>query len=303
MAQLKAPFPWFGGKSRIAPLVWSRTTPPKTFVEPFAGSLAVMLANPHWTACNEIVNDLDGMVTNAWRSIQWDPAATKVWADWPVSELDLHARSTYSESQRSDLESKLRSDPNYYDPQLAGWWLWGMCIGIGDAYIAQKKSIPNVASSGKGVARKSFDWDHEFEILSNRLRKVKIACGSWERVVRPSVVDVKHPTLVFLDPPYSAADRHTTYAHDSYTVADKVAEWCIQNAYNPGLEIVLAGYEGDYDLGSDWVEVPWKTMGGYSNLAAGQTQGQDNAAKERLWFSPNCPKHDSLNFLNLFKAS
>ena len=41
---LKAPFPWFGGKSKVAGLVWERFGDVANYVEPFAGSLAVLLA-------------------------------------------------------------------------------------------------------------------------------------------------------------------------------------------------------------------------------------------------------------------
>lgn len=47
MTALRAPFPWFGGKSRAAPLVWSALGDVANYVEPFAGSLAVLLARPH----------------------------------------------------------------------------------------------------------------------------------------------------------------------------------------------------------------------------------------------------------------
>src|SRR5689334_19180994 len=43
---LKAPFPWFGGKSRVASLVWERFGEVRNYVEPFAGSLAVLLGRP-----------------------------------------------------------------------------------------------------------------------------------------------------------------------------------------------------------------------------------------------------------------
>lgn len=42
MKKLKAPFPWFGGKSRAAHLVWERFGAVGNYVEPFAGSLAVL---------------------------------------------------------------------------------------------------------------------------------------------------------------------------------------------------------------------------------------------------------------------
>jgi DNA adenine methylase len=54
---LRAPFPWFGGKSRVAPLVWERFGNVPNYVEPFFGSGAVLLGRPH-PPKTETVNDL-----------------------------------------------------------------------------------------------------------------------------------------------------------------------------------------------------------------------------------------------------
>lgn len=62
-AVLRAPFPYFGGKSRIAHLVWPRFGDPSNYVEPFAGSLAVLLARPHEPRI-ETVNDACCYVAN-----------------------------------------------------------------------------------------------------------------------------------------------------------------------------------------------------------------------------------------------
>lgn len=43
---LKAPFPWFGGKSKIANEVWRRFGDVPNYVEPFFGSGAVLLGRP-----------------------------------------------------------------------------------------------------------------------------------------------------------------------------------------------------------------------------------------------------------------
>lgn len=43
---MKAPFPWFGGKSRAAPLAWAAMGDVGAYCEPFAGSLACLLARP-----------------------------------------------------------------------------------------------------------------------------------------------------------------------------------------------------------------------------------------------------------------
>ncbi len=71
---IKAPFPWFGGKSRAAPLIWSRLGEVDNYVEPFAGSLAVLLGSPR-IARTETVNDKDGFIANFWRAVAADPNA------------------------------------------------------------------------------------------------------------------------------------------------------------------------------------------------------------------------------------
>ena len=89
------PFPWFGGKADAAPAVWEALGDVDHYVEPFAGSLAVLLRRPHEanrTYHSETVNDLDGLLCNAWRSIQRSPEATADAASWPVCEADKHAR-------------------------------------------------------------------------------------------------------------------------------------------------------------------------------------------------------------------
>ena len=45
---MKAPFPWFGGKRRVAPEIWAAFGDVDNYVEPFAGSLAVLLERPAW---------------------------------------------------------------------------------------------------------------------------------------------------------------------------------------------------------------------------------------------------------------
>jgi hypothetical protein len=35
----KAPFPWFGGKSRVADDIWQRLGRPAQYIEPFCGRL------------------------------------------------------------------------------------------------------------------------------------------------------------------------------------------------------------------------------------------------------------------------
>ncbi|EIC70395.1 adenine-specific DNA methyltransferase [Mycobacteroides abscessus M94] len=49
MTELSAPFPYFGGKRRAAPKIWDALGDVGGYVEPFAGSAAVLLARPRFT--------------------------------------------------------------------------------------------------------------------------------------------------------------------------------------------------------------------------------------------------------------
>jgi len=150
---MKAPFPWFGGKSRVAHLVWDRIGNVPNYVEPFFGSGAVLLERP-WPAQTESVNDLDCMVANFWRALQHAPELTAQHADNPVNENDLHARHAWLVGQKESLQARLEGDPDYFDAKIAGWWVWGQCCWIGGGWCEWSKAlgkVPHTSSAGMGV--------------------------------------------------------------------------------------------------------------------------------------------------------
>lgn len=171
----KAPFPWFGGKARAAPLVWRLLGDVDHYVEPFCGSMAVLLERPHPANRpyhSETVNDADGMLVNAWRSIRWHPEETAEAASWPVSECDKQARQIavlrWHDERVVDL---LAGSATWCDPLMAGWWLYGVCCQIGAAFVGPwtadpvtgritkrtdrgegvKRERPQLTSNGRGV--------------------------------------------------------------------------------------------------------------------------------------------------------
>lgn len=82
------------------------------------------------------------------------------------------------------------------------------------------------------------------------------------------------------------------YACDSRDVAHAVRQWAVENADDPALRIALCGYEGEHAMPGDWECVAWKANGGYANQ--GKRNGvEENARKERIWFSPHCLKPGS----------
>jgi hypothetical protein len=86
--------------------------------------------------------------------------------------------------------------------------------------------------------------------LADRLRRVRVCCGDWKRVLGPSATEKIGVTGVFLDPPYSAeADRDPSiYSQEDLDVAHRVREWALEHGDNPKLRIALCGYEGEHEM-------------------------------------------------------
>lgn len=426
-AVLKAPFPYFGGKARVAPLVWQRFGDVRNFVEPFAGSLAVLLGRPHEPGI-ETVNDMDAYVANFWRALcgdNADPDAVAHYADWPVNEADLHARHRWLVETGAERLERIKTDPDFYDAKVAGWWVWGQCLWIGSGWCSRPewtgrfklsakahsgvlreslpRKLPQIAGrdGGRGAYAKSRSRDPEWEqrphlgrdgrgqgitrlpeklplvgggpkgvhadvvqkrpaltgngggngvhktslhakrpvlqhgqggrgvhrlshqvpdlsgdagaagrgihasrfeeksgglqaymrALSERLRRVRVCCGDFERILGPAVTTCIGLTGVLLDPPYDTDERAICYNHDGEegdtgkSVWWRAYRWAIDHAGDPLLRIALCGYEHpDAQFPPGWTCVAWKASGGYGRSDRGKT----NARRERVWFSPHC---------------
>lgn len=143
-APLKAPFPYPGGKSRIADLVWSRFGNVDNYIEPFMGTLAVLLRRPsdHFEIGSrvETANDMNHYVVNFWRAVRSAPDEVARWADSPVLEADMHARHKWlvQSAEAAEWRERMRTDPEAFDAKVAGWWVWGQCCWIAGGWCAHK---------------------------------------------------------------------------------------------------------------------------------------------------------------------
>ena len=324
---LKAPYPWFGGKSKIMREVWKWLGDTPNFVDPFLGSGASVLGRPPFDGNRiETVNDADGHVCNFWRALQADPEAVAHHADWPVSELDSHARGDwlFYRPDAKEWVEQLRSDPDYYDAKSAGWWVWFVSTWIGGLPSMDKpqtsrggtkrqlphlgnagvgvmrtggisRQRPHLGDAGRGVMRQPTGTRREYLLsymaqLAARFDRVRVCCGDWSRVTGPAVTVTNGLTAVFLDPPYSnEADRAgDLYSVDNLTVAHDVREWAIANGDNPLMRIALCGYDSEHEslMPDTWSVYRWKASGGYGSQSNGR--GRDNKSREVIWFSPHC---------------
>jgi DNA adenine methylase len=312
---MKAPFPYFGGKSRVAPIVWQALGDPKRYIEPFFGSGAVLLNRPtskHSTQL-EIINDADGHIANLWRALQAEPDAVAKVCDWPCNHADLSARKKFLNRNGADLLSNLLADPEFYDVKMAGYWIWVASHWIGSGltgegaipFLAHNRGVGKIPhlTNNKSVGQTFGDTAHPdrhvqepyndhlwvwFRQLSERLRHVKVVCGDWSRVCGGNWQTVAGICGIFFDPPYSDCGRDKElYAVESLTVTHDVRDWCILRGNDPAMRIVLAGYFDEHEslLGHGWTAHNWSATGGYSRK---HTRGADNRHREALFMSPHC---------------
>jgi DNA adenine methylase len=320
----------FGGKSAVAPLIWQRFGDVQNYVEPFFGSGAVLLARPHAPKV-ETANDRDGLLSNFWRALKYEPEAVAWHADFPVSECDLHAWHLTLLAAKDGLVERLIANPKYYDVELAGKWCWGLCSWIGSGWCSGRgpwrlvdgalqkggdpgeldrdrhpgiemprphlgnngqgvhRKLPHLGDGGQGVAAPTRGELYCYlGALSERLRRVRITCGDWTRVLGPSVTTKHGMTAVLLDPPYAHEGRDDDlYTHDT-DIAGAVRAWAVEHGDDPLLRVAYCGYEDGRPWPEGWEVVRWKAKGGYGSQ--GEGRGRENAAREYIAFSPHCLK-------------
>ena len=318
---LRAPFPWYGGKSLAASLIWRAFGNVPNYIEPFAGSLATLLARPHDPKV-ETVNDKDGLISNFWRATKHAPDEVARWADWPVNENDLHARHKWLVKNALPLTAKLEDDPDYFDAKVAGWWVWGISSWIGNGWCSLderlNRCMPKTSTAGHGVhaptrkmprnargatpvhpvTRKkpithrnrgvhrdsaAGELHAMFEELAARLRGVRVCCGDWTRVLGRSTlgIDTNHG----MTPCGILLDP--PYAHDRrekrlYREDDADLSGDVYRwALENGENPQLRIALCGWE-GEHDMPSTWQCV---SWVSAGSGKNRD---KERIWFSPHC---------------
>lgn len=319
---LKAPFPFFGGKRKIAERIWTYLSGADTYIEPFAGSLAVLLGRPTPVTSSETVNDWSCLLINAWRAIQKDPEGLAELLVGPVSEVDTESQHWSLVTNAKKLRDQL-GDPDAFDLKLAayyikganewigsGWaaeegggpWSWSLETGwqkkkrggnagtginrqlphLGNAGKGINRQLPHLGDAGKGIGqyKERLEWVMDWlSALRDRLCRVRIACGDFERVLSPSVTTKHGISAVFLDPPYDGTEY--VYGNDT-PVSQRVRDWCLEKGSSPDFKIVLAGRGAEHDalLAHGWIKEVWTANRGYSN------EKNEGRLEEAIWISP-----------------
>jgi DNA adenine methylase len=244
---VKPPFPYYGGKILIGPKIAGLLPPHSHYVEPFAGSLAVLFAkaqSPH-----ETVNDLDGDLMAFWRVLREQPEDLA-----RVCALTPHSRGEWEACVDLDVPDDVE--------RARRLWVRLTQSRTGRLRRAGWRHYVDPAAGGTGMPAYLAGYLGRFAPAVERLHHVSLECRPAAQVIEK--YGARSDVLLYVDPPYLGTTRHNdkAYRHELMKPDDhrELAE--LLRAARAG--VVLSGYPSDlYDLElyPDWrrVEIPSST--------------------------------------------
>lgn len=262
---MKPPFPYYGGKTKLAESIARLLPAHDHYVEPFAGSLAVLLAKRRTHM--ETVNDIDQDLMTFWRVLRDRPEDLT-----RVSELTPHSRSEHQAAYDLDVDDELErarrvwvllSQGRGATLRKTGWRFYrnpaGSTYSLPDYFAAYVDRMPPAAARLHGV---SLECRPALEVIEDYGR---------------------HPNvLLYLDPPYERTTRNSLNYKHEMSAADEHVE-LLELALSCSAAVVVSGYPSDlYERvlgGWDRVELAAWT----GNGIRGDANKADGDRVEVLW--------------------
>lgn len=252
---MRPPMPYYGGKMSVADRIAELLPAHRHYVEPYAGSLAVLLAKP--PAPFETVNDIHSELMTFWRMLRDRPVELE-----RVCALTPHSRGEYAAA--ADL------------------------TGADELEIARRVWV-RLTQSRSGTLRRT-GWRHYIDpagcsigmpgyldgyvdrmaAVARRLHAVSLEC-------RPALELIEAysrtpDVCMYVDPPYLGSTRTgANYLHEM-TGADEHTQ-LLELLLSAKASIVLSGYASElYDTAlSGWSRVQISTFNGNAN-SGGRTE-------------------------------
>lgn len=264
---IKVPLKWHGGKSYLADWIISLMPKHLHYVEPYAGGLAVLLAkdpndpkfdlrptgglldsglyNGHRTrpATSEVVNDLNGELTNFWRVLQD--------AELFVSFKRILEAMPFSQKEWDDSVERGRRDKKSWH-NIDVFDAVSFFVRCRQSRAGSFKSFATLSRNRtrRGMNEQASAWLNAIDGLPavhDRLKRVVILHDDALKVIRqqdgPS-------TLFYLDPPYvhSTRNESSTKAYE-YEMSDDDHEKLCDEVNGCKGKVMLSGYDNEiYDV-------------------------------------------------------
>ncbi|MFG3702399.1 DNA adenine methylase [Micromonospora sp. NPDC047620] len=236
---MKPPFPYYGGKITIGPAIASLLPAHTHYVEPFAGSLAVLFAKE--ASIHETVNDLDESIINFWRILRERPDDLA-----RVCALTPHSRAEYEacadiDATVDDLERARR--------------MWVRLTQGRSGRLRRAGWRHYVAPAGVSTGMPGYldGYVERMAAAVERLKNVTLECRPALEVIR--TYGARPDVLLYVDPPYLGSVRANDRSYRHELMADNEHRELAEALHSCKAAVVLSGYPSDlYDreLYSGW---------------------------------------------------
>ena len=255
---MRPPFAYYGGKTILAPRIAALLPAHRHYVEPFAGSLAVLLAKP--ASRMETVNDLDQDLMTFWRVLRERPDDLI-----RAAALTPHSRAEYQRC-RQDADDEVEVARRTWTLLTQG--------RSGRLSKTGWRHFVNPAGSSTSMPGYLAGYIDRMAAAAARLHRVSLEC-------RPALEVIatygQHPdVLLYVDPPYLGTTRNGAgYRHEMPTTKQHQA--LAEALHACAAAVVLSGYPSPLydDLYPGWHQ---------HHLLAGTGQGERWTERtEVLW--------------------
>lgn len=260
------PLKWHGGKYYLASKIVAMMPPHQQYVEPFFGGGSVLLAkDPH--NVGEVVNDLNGHLTNFWRVLQ-DEAL--------FSQFSRIIQTIpFSETEWRDAHARLEKTEDPLQRAVAFY------IECRQSHSGRRVGFAAMTKSRlrQGMNEQAAAWMSAVDGLPAvhaRLRRVAILNRDALKVIRQ--FDTPN-TLFYLDPPYLHSTRSTTYEYGDQEMGVDQHSALLELLLTLQGKVMLSGYPSPlYDEKlANWHAVDFDLP---NNSAAGDSKERRT---ERVW--------------------
>jgi DNA adenine methylase len=255
---MKPPLPYFGGKTTLGPVIAALLPPHQHYVEPYGGSLAVLLAKRPSTM--ETVNDLDQALVTFWRILRERPAELI-----RACALTPHSRVEYQRAADLEAPDELETARRVWVKLTQG--------RTGRLRRTGWRHYIDPAGSSAGMPGYLAGYVERMAPVVERLRGVSLEA-------RPALDLIERygaspDVMLYVDPPYLGSTRadDNAYRHEMRTDAEHRELAAVLRAARAA--VVLSGYPSDLydlDLYPDWHRHEMPSFTGQGGTWANRTE-------------------------------
>ncbi|PNW10666.1 DNA methyltransferase [Microbacterium testaceum] len=235
---MKSPIQYFGAKQQIADAIIALMPEHRGYIEPFAGSLSVLLAKP--PAKIEVVNDLDERLMTFWRVLRERPADLAV-----AAELTPHSRAELERAAALDATDEVEIARQVWvvltqgrsrTMKRTGWRFY---------------TDPNGTSAPFATYMDAYR--RRLLPAAERIRNVSLECRPANEIIEK--YGAFDDNLLYVDPPYVLSTRSGgRYSHEMTEADHREMGELLHNAK---ATVLLSGYASELydDMFADWHQV------------------------------------------------